>query len=71
MKRIIFQSIPEVLTYALLILSIGLNIIVLSIVITGVRQIERQVSCISVYFNTQGRTGNTTLSSLSDCNMRR
>lgn len=36
-----------------------------------INQVDIQVGCIAEYFNTQGRTGNTTLNSLSNCSIRR
>lgn len=90
-KIVVFQSIPELLTYALLVLMLILNIIGLSVSAnnaqqakmlaaqnqtlaaasqTNTRQIEEQINCISRYFNTPNRTGNTTINNLNSCDIK-
>lgn len=78
MKLNIFHSIPEALTYFLLILMLILNIIGLFISAENAQQartiaaqdksntmkVLQSQECIAAYFNTQGRNGNTTLNEI-------
>ena len=69
----IFHSIPEAMTYFLLILVMILNIVGLAINVNlghrldnGVNQIERQQNCIAAFFLQPNRAG-LTLTNLGVC----
>lgn len=66
MRFVLFHSLPEALTYTLLVLVIILNIVSLEIQHNNTQQIIRQQNCIAAFFLQPNRTG-LTLTNLSIC----
>jgi hypothetical protein len=65
-RRPVFNSVPEALTYFLLILLIGFNVLLLVIQNHNTQQIEQQQNCIAAFFLKPNRTG-LTLTQIGVC----